>query len=217
MTQAASWVVALAVYGLFLLAPRLDPGRANYPRFRGAFLVLRVAILAVLALLHGAIIASALGRSVPMDRIVAPGMGVLFAVIGLMLGKVRPNWFVGIRTPWTLSSNVGAAVNPELTYLKVQHRGEVYYVGKTAFTAARSEEEVQDEVEVEVDAPHGKKDTVRLKTIEQLFKEKGKDAYEVAGEVTDAVLERVREAAVTLLSNPVIEDVVAVEVVETVA
>lgn len=39
----------------------------------------------------------------------------------------------------------------------------------------------------------------------------------VAGEVTDAVLERVREAAVTLLSNPVIEDVVAVEVVETVA
>lgn len=39
----------------------------------------------------------------------------------------------------------------------------------------------------------------------------------VAGDVTDAVLERVREAAVTLLSNPVIEDVVAVEVVETVA
>jgi uncharacterized membrane protein len=31
-------------------------------------------------------------------------LGVLFSVLGSVLGKVRPNWFVGIRTPWTLSS-----------------------------------------------------------------------------------------------------------------
>src|SRR3954465_13880824 len=85
-------------------------------------------------------------------------------------GRPGESLLVWTTTPWTLSSNVGAAVNPELTYLQVRHKGEVYYVGKTAFTAARSEEETQDEVEVEVDRPHGKKDTVRLKTIEQLFK-----------------------------------------------
>src|SRR5262245_55544447 len=85
---------------------------------------------------------------------------------------------VWTTTPWTLSSNVGAAVNPELTYLKVRHRSEVYYVGKTAFTALRSEEGApEDEVEVEVDQPKDKKGAVRLKTIEQLFKEKGKDPY----------------------------------------
>src|SRR5262245_53775379 len=95
---------------------------------------------------------------------------------------------VWTTTPWTLSSNVGAAVNPELTYLKVRHKGEVYYVGQTAFSADRAEgEAAEDEVEVEVEQPQGKKGAApRLKTIEQMFKEKGKDAYEVVGEVSGA-------------------------------
>ena len=33
-------------------------------------------------------------------------MGVLMVVIGAVSGKVRPNWFVGVRTPWTLSSKL---------------------------------------------------------------------------------------------------------------
>jgi uncharacterized membrane protein len=31
-------------------------------------------------------------------------VGVLMLGIGAVLGKIRPNWFVGIRTPWTMSS-----------------------------------------------------------------------------------------------------------------
>src|SRR5436305_14285661 len=46
---------------------------------------------------------------------------------------------VWTTTPWTLSSNVGAAVNPELTYLKVKLKGEVYYVAKGAFKFNRME------------------------------------------------------------------------------
>ncbi len=100
----------------------------------------------------------------------------------------KENLLVWTTTPWTLTSNVGAAVNPELAYLKVRHKGEIYYVGKTAFTASRSEEEaVEDEVEVEVERPQGKKAAPpRLKTIEQLFKEKGKEGFEIVGEVTGA-------------------------------
>src|SRR5258708_17983675 len=87
-------------------------------------------------------------------------------------GRPGEALLVWTSTAWTLSSNVGAAVNPELTYLKVRQKGEVYYVGKTAFTAPRGEEEAaEDEVEVEVDRPAGKKaPALRLKTIEQLFK-----------------------------------------------
>jgi isoleucyl-tRNA synthetase len=98
------------------------------------------------------------------------------------------NLLVWTTTPWTLSSNVGAAVNPELTYLKVRHKGEVYYVGKTAFTAPRGDEEAPaDEIEVEVERVHGKKEAPhRLKTIEQLFKEKGKEGFEAVGEVSGA-------------------------------
>jgi isoleucyl-tRNA synthetase len=102
------------------------------------------------------------------------------------------NLLVWTTTPWTLSSNVGAAVNPELTYLQVKHKGEVYYIGKTAFTANRSEgEPVLDEVDVETtEVTTSKKGqgVVRLKTIEQLFKEKAKEGFEIIGEVQGAAM-----------------------------
>jgi len=100
--------------------------------------------------------------------------------------RLGESLLVWTTTPWTLSSNVGAAVNPELAYLKVRQKGEVYYVGKTAFTAARGDEEAaEDEVEVDVDRSQGKKEKPhRLKTIEQLFKEKGKEGFEIVGEVS---------------------------------
>ncbi len=101
-------------------------------------------------------------------------------------GRPGENLLVWTTTPWTLSSNVGAAVNPELTYLKVRQKGETYYVGKTAFSAARSEEAADDEVDVEREP--GKKGMPRLKTIEQLFKERGKEGFEVVGEVSGADL-----------------------------
>src|SRR5262249_41926665 len=51
------------------------------------------------------------------------------------------NLLIWTTTPWTLTSNVGAAVNPKLTYLQVKHKDEVYYVAKGAFKAARLEEQ----------------------------------------------------------------------------
>src|SRR5207244_10022382 len=104
-------------------------------------------------------------------------------------GRPGESLLVWTTTPWTLSSNVGAAVNPELAYLKVRHKGETYYVGKTAFTASHAEgETVEDEVEVEVESRAGKKGPAapRLKSIEQLFKEKGKEGFEIVGEVAGA-------------------------------
>ena len=81
--------------------------------------------------------------------------------------RERPgeNLLVWTTTPWTLTSNVAAAVNPELTYLKVKHRDQVYYVGKGAFTAQRSEEEFKHKAEWVEGVP-------KLKTLEQIFKEK---------------------------------------------
>src|ERR1700686_3577515 len=56
-------------------------------------------------------------------------------------GRSNENLLVWTTTPWTLSSNVGAAVNPTLTYLKVKHKDEIYYVATGAFTAHRLEEQ----------------------------------------------------------------------------
>ena len=81
---------------------------------------------------------------------------------------------VWTTTPWTLTSNVAAAVNPALTYLKIRHRNEVYYLAKGTFTAQRLEEEFRRKEWVE--------GVPKLKSIEQIFKEKG--GYEVLGELS---------------------------------
>ena len=86
------------------------------------------------------------------------------------------NLLVWTTTPWTLSSNVGAAVNPELTYLKVLHKDQVYYLARGAFTAQRLEEQFRRKEWVE--------GVPRLKSLEQHFKEKG--GYEIVGDVKGA-------------------------------
>ncbi|OWK38651.1 isoleucine--tRNA ligase [Fimbriiglobus ruber] len=104
--------------------------------------------------------------------------------------KDRPgeNLLVWTTTPWTLTSNVGAAVNPELTYLQVKLKGELYYVAKGAFKLNRMESGGGDGEDDEPTAKKGKRDWIdgvpHLSSIEQHFKSKaGKDGYEVVGEV----------------------------------
>ncbi|MFN4258542.1 MAG: isoleucine--tRNA ligase [Gemmataceae bacterium] len=89
--------------------------------------------------------------------------------------RERPpeNLLIWTTTPWTLSSNVGAAVNPNLTYLKIKHKEEIYYVAKGAFTFQRLEEEFKRKDWVE--------GVPKLKTLAQVFKEKG--GYEIVGEI----------------------------------
>jgi isoleucyl-tRNA synthetase len=86
---------------------------------------------------------------------------------------------VWTTTPWTLTSNVAAAVNPNLRYLKVKHRDEIYYLAKGALAAHRLEEQFKRKEWVE--------GVPKLKTLEQIFKEKG--GFEVVGELpgTDMV------------------------------
>jgi isoleucyl-tRNA synthetase len=93
-------------------------------------------------------------------------------------GRPRENLLVWTTTPWTLSSNVAAAVNPQLTYLKVQHKEQVYYVAKGALTARRLEDEFKRKEWVD--------GVPKLKALEQVFKEKG--GFEVLSELPGAEL-----------------------------
>ena len=91
-------------------------------------------------------------------------------------GRTAENLLVWTTTPWTLTSNVAAAVNPSLTYVKVKHREQIYYLAKGAFVAQRLEEEFKQKQWIE--------GVPKLKTLEQIFKEKG--GYEVVGELSGA-------------------------------
>lgn len=97
-------MIALGLYVMLLVLPRLDPGRANYASFAGPYTVIRVAMLALMLGIHTLVLATALGYAVNAGRWIPVGVGALFVVLGNVMGKVRPNYFVGIRTPWTLAS-----------------------------------------------------------------------------------------------------------------
>lgn len=91
------WLVLLAV-------PHIDPRHTNIEKFRDSYETLIVAIVSVMAGLHVVLIGAALGWPIPIARIVPFGVGVLLVVLGNLLPRFRSNFFMGIRTPWTLSS-----------------------------------------------------------------------------------------------------------------
>jgi uncharacterized membrane protein len=97
--------IMLLQAAFFLVLPRLDPRRANYDKFGTAYALIANTVLGFQLVLHAAILQSALGHRIPIDAVVVAGIGVLMVVIGAVMPRTRSNFFVGIRTPWTLSSD----------------------------------------------------------------------------------------------------------------
>ena len=99
-------VLAVALAGILTIAPKVDPKRRNFPLHAGAYWVVANAVLLFLALVHVLVVGYNLGWPIRLEEVMMPGLGILFMVIGNLLTRVRPNWIFGIRTPWTLSSEV---------------------------------------------------------------------------------------------------------------
>jgi uncharacterized membrane protein len=97
-------LLAILTAGLLSIVPRIDPKRANFAEHANAFWLLVNAVILFLALLHLTMIGTNLGWAVPINRVVGIGLGALLMVLGNYLTRIRQNWFLGIRTPWTLSS-----------------------------------------------------------------------------------------------------------------
>jgi uncharacterized membrane protein len=94
----------LVLTGVFQVLPRIDPRGANYQKFRDTYWLLMNGILCFLLAFHVALIAIWMGAPMDMNRVVTVGAGAMFVLLGNYLGRVESNWFLGIRTPWTLSS-----------------------------------------------------------------------------------------------------------------
>lgn len=97
-------ILMIGIYLLMLFMPLIDPKRENYLRFVGPYRFLRWTIVLFLGLLYGATILAALGYPVDVALLVKAIVAVLFIVIGNFMGQFRHNYFVGIKTPWTLAS-----------------------------------------------------------------------------------------------------------------
>lgn len=96
---AISAFVVAAMY----VAPRIDPRKQHYEAFRGAYEWFVAATAGFLAYVHLLVLAWNLDYRVPVTLAVVPALAVLLYGVGLLLERAESNWFVGIRTPWTLS------------------------------------------------------------------------------------------------------------------
>jgi len=90
---------------LFAVLPRIDPLGENIESFRAYYDRFVVLLTAYLSGVHAGIIAFNLGYRFDFVLIILAGMAALFYYVGILLGHAERNWFVGIRTPWTLSSD----------------------------------------------------------------------------------------------------------------
>ena len=99
-------IISLCMLGLFLLIPGIDPHKANIAQFRGPFNLFIVLMTAFLTYVHGLTLAWNLGfTGFQMTTALLPALGLLFIFLGYLLAKAKRNFFIGIRTPWTLSSD----------------------------------------------------------------------------------------------------------------
>jgi uncharacterized membrane protein len=96
--------MAIALTILFLVLPYVDPRRSNIEASGQFWNAAAISAVALLAYVHGLLIATAMGQAIDMTSALIPALAVLFMVLGNYMSKTRSNWFGGIRTPWTLSS-----------------------------------------------------------------------------------------------------------------
>ncbi len=91
---------------LMALLPFITPRKENLWKSIKVYKICWVGVLLFMLVIHSVALLAALGVPVPMSIVVYVGIGALFIVIGNWLGKVRSNFIMGVRTPWTLSSEL---------------------------------------------------------------------------------------------------------------
>jgi uncharacterized membrane protein len=106
--------LAAGIAALMAVLPRIDPRRKNLLRSRAPYLIAWIGSFIVLAFAHLIMVLNAaqiidltdVSGGLGLLRWISVIVGAFIAALGAVMGKMRPNWFMGIRTPWTLSSDL---------------------------------------------------------------------------------------------------------------
>src|ERR1700733_4433072 len=98
-------LTAAGLLGGLVALRALAPREMPVERFARVYTILTAALVAFLALVTALTSLAAVGAAVDMNRALGLGTGLLFVVLGNFMGKLTRNFFVGIRTPWTLVSD----------------------------------------------------------------------------------------------------------------
>jgi uncharacterized membrane protein len=96
--------VQISVLGLFSLIPRIDPLGENIQGFRRSYDSFVIILVGFLGYIHVLTLLWNTGYDIGIVQSLIPGSAVLYYAIGVVMESAEQNWFVGIRTPWTLSN-----------------------------------------------------------------------------------------------------------------
>jgi len=97
--------VPLIIILLMQVLPLIDPKKRNYENFKGSYYNFQLMFAILMGALHLLTLSAAIGYEfIKVDSGVKLLIAVLFTVIGNLMPKFKHNYFIGIKTPWTLAS-----------------------------------------------------------------------------------------------------------------
>ncbi|MDI6736950.1 MAG: DUF1648 domain-containing protein [Nanoarchaeota archaeon] len=97
-------VLSVILFIMFLAIPRLDPMKHNIGKFRGYYDNFILILFTFLFYIYLLTILWNVGARFNMSQMLAPAFGFLIYYCGILMQNAKRNWFIGIRTPWTLSN-----------------------------------------------------------------------------------------------------------------
>jgi uncharacterized membrane protein len=99
-------VISAILFLVYMLIPKIDPLKGNIEKFRGHFDVFILLLFVFLFYVHMLTMLWNLSYRFNIIQLLAPAFGLIIYYAGIMMENAKQNWFIGVRTPWTLSSEV---------------------------------------------------------------------------------------------------------------
>lgn len=97
-------LMMLGIFILLIVLPKIDPKRKSYALMGRAYSIIVLVIMVFLTVVYFGTLGNALGYFKGFPSVIQVGVGALFIILGNYMGKIKHNYFLGIRTPWTLAS-----------------------------------------------------------------------------------------------------------------
>jgi uncharacterized membrane protein len=99
-------LLPIGLYLMMLVLPFIDPRKSNYEIFSKTYYKLRVILCLFIGIFDTIVIYNILHGIEKMGLFLPVSIFMLFTLMGNYMGNIRPNYFVGIKVPWTLNNDV---------------------------------------------------------------------------------------------------------------
>lgn len=94
----------LLLFFLMKVMPYIDPRKKSYALHKKAYDIFLYVLTIFMIACNWATNAAIFGLPVRINQVIPWGVGILFVVVGNYMPQLRPNYFMGIRTPWALEN-----------------------------------------------------------------------------------------------------------------